>query len=50
MLLVDELDCDDGFGCIDGDGFADGCVCALTDSFADEAEGKIRGEGSNLAL
>jgi hypothetical protein len=50
MLLVDELDCDDGLGRIDGDGFADGGVCALADGFADEAEGEVCGERSDLAL
>lgn len=50
MFLVDEFYCDDGFGRVGGHGFADGCVCALADGFADEAEGKVRGERSDLAL
>jgi hypothetical protein len=50
MLLVDELDCDDGLGRIGGNGFANGGICALTDRFADQAEGKVCGERSNLAL
>ena len=43
MFLVDEFDRDDGFRRVDGYGFADGCVCALTDGFADEAERKVCG-------
>lgn len=50
MFLVDEFDCDDGFGRVDGDGFANGCVCALADGFADEAEGEVRGKRGDLAL
>ena len=50
MFLVDKLDRDDGFGRVDGYGFADGCVCALADGFADEAEGKVRGQRGDLTL
>jgi hypothetical protein len=50
VFFVDKLDGNDRFLCIDGDGFADRGVGALTDGFADEAEGKVRGEGSDLTL
>ena len=50
MFFVNEFDRDDGFRRIDWYGFADGCVCALTDGFADETEGKVRGKRSDLAL
>jgi len=42
VLLVDELDSDDGLGRIYGCGFADGGICALADGFAYEAEGEVR--------
>lgn len=50
MLLIDELDGDDGLRCVCGCSFSDGCVCALPNGFADEAEGKVRREWSDLAL
>jgi hypothetical protein len=50
MFLVDEFDGDDGLGRIDGYGFADRSVCALADCFADEAEGEVRGQRSDLTL
>jgi hypothetical protein len=50
MFLVDELDSDDGLGCIYGYCFADGSVCALADGLADKAEGKVGRQRSDLAL
>lgn len=50
MFFVDELDRDDGLRRTDRYGFADGGVCALADGFADEAEGKVRGQGGDLTL
>jgi hypothetical protein len=50
MFLVYEFDGDDGLGCIYGYGFADGSVGALADCFADEAEGQVCGQGSDLTL
>jgi hypothetical protein len=41
MLFIDKLYSNYGFGRIQWDGFADGGVRALTNGFADEAEGKV---------
>jgi hypothetical protein len=50
MFFVDEFDGNDGLGRIDGYGFANGSVCALADCLADEAEGEICGQRSDLTL
>lgn len=50
VLLVDELDGDDGLGRIYGRGFADRGICALANGFAYEAERKVRGQRRDLTL